>query len=170
MDKTDYNQVPTPTREEIIRKLDTGGAICRDKLYPARLWALQLFTKKNIDQLINNIIIGPLAEICEHDIDKELFRIEFGKTELYIGEDEIKEIAKDYVTQFIKDFKVFGLREAVVYLHAAKFIKNPNKVIEDAINLVVEITDLYLKNKKDLYKSKEDKIKNLLLAVKLRES
>lgn len=161
------------TAEQMTQRLDDEVPPCKDGLYPARLFAIKILTEKPLDELIYNRIIKPLSEITECHDDVPDYKFERNGDALVLGyeaeEGEIFEEPSDRVRQFIRDLRVYGLREAVRLLNEDEvedYQGNPNQLINDAIKLTVEITKDYLINKEAIAKSRDDTVKLLRLILK----
>lgn len=155
--------------EKISKKLEKTVPACEEKLISIRLCALQLLTKKKYDKMINNIIIAPLTNLIEYSGPQIQAKFELDKEQLFAG-DTINEISPSSAHQFVKDLKIYGIREAVRLLHEAEFKNDPEKFIDDAVQLVAEITKDYLENKPKLVESNDGKIRQLMLVLNRYEN
>jgi F0F1-type ATP synthase gamma subunit len=78
-----------------------------------------------------------------------------------------KAVQRSWVEQFISDLIVFGLREAILYLHDYEFESDASELIRNSISLYHEVARLYLLKRRDIETSKDEKIQRLLMITKL---
>ena len=148
-----------PRLEDLRSELDKVP--CRPRLFSNRLYALQLVTGKNIAAKIDAGIVQPLIEIS--DYSGEPFHYEFSERTL---RDRIA-VQSNWVEQFISDFAVFGLREAIIYFHTYEFEAAPSTLISNSVSLYHELARLYLRNEKRILSSRDDRVRRLVLIMKL---
>lgn len=147
--------------EELKARLDKVP--CKPRLYPARLFALQVLTAKKIDELIDARIIQPLSKITEFAGPKIRYRF---TPETLNPMTETKGSAT-YAHHFISDLGTYGLREAILYFNDYEFTGNPDTLVADAIALYHEVARSYVENEKKLKASKDETIKRMMMVVKL---
>lgn len=147
--------------QKITDRLD--AVPCKPRLFPARLYALQLLTSRPLDKEIDTSIIQPLMELTGYDSIK--FHYKFIKETVF--HERSRKIPQSHVEQFIIDLKVYGLREAISYFHTIKFKRNPEELIDSSIELYHDVAKLYLDKENELKKSEDERIKRLLLTIEL---
>jgi len=158
----------TITAEEITKRLHDEVPKCKKRLNPARLSQLQIVTNKRFDEQIHKKIIKPLSKITECPGGAPDYKLERIGDRLILG-NEAAEGESNYVTQFIKDLRVYGITQAVGFLNQVEFHSDSKQLIDDAIKLASEITKDYLANKDAIAKSEDDTIKRLKLYLQLYE-
>ena len=146
--------------EELKAKLDKVP--CKPRLYPARLFALQLLTGKKLDELIDIKIVQPLSKVTELQGSQIQYR--FTPKTLKTAR---ARIPPTWVHQFIRDFAVFGLREAILYFHTYEFLSDPSELIDNAVSVYHDIAKSYLDNVDKLETSHDETIRKMMLAMKL---
>ena len=146
--------------EELKARLDKVP--CKPRLYPTRIFALQIFTGKKFDELIDKRIVQSLSKITALKGP----RIKFEFTSETLNPDQ-NSFPRDWTRQFISDFATYGLREAVLFFHTYKFLHDPAELIESAVALYHDVAKSYIDNITELEKSKDETIKDLNLAIKM---
>jgi hypothetical protein len=150
------------TLDELRLKLDQVP--CRPRLYPTRLYALQLITGKDIAAIMDEKIIQMLITITHFN---KSFHYEFTHETISPNSPYAKGAQKSWVEQFIGDLIVFGLREAILYFHSYEFEADPSELIQNSVSLYHELAKLYLKKRREIEASKDDSVRRLVLITKL---
>ena len=82
---------------------------CKPRLYPTRIFALQLLTGKKLDELIDKKIIQALSKVT----DFQGPHIQYKFTSENLNPSTTGTLPSTWVHQFIRDFTVYGLHEAI---------------------------------------------------------
>jgi len=151
------------TLDELKLRLDQVP--CKPRLYPARLYALQMITGKDIAAMIDERIIQMLIRLTH--FDNNSFHYEFAHETISPNSPYTKSVQKSWVEQFISDLIVFGLKEAILYFHSYEFQADPSELIQDSVSLYHELAKLYLGKRREIETSKDDTVRRLVLMTKL---
>lgn len=144
------------TLEEILLKLDKVP--CCKRLYPERIYALQILTNSRLDERVDSEIIEILKTITDYNSISFKFK--------FIKETMLKQkhtIPATWVEQFMSDFITFGLREAIAYFHTYQFNQDSSSLIESSVNLYHDMANLFLINENQILKSDNQNIKSLVV-------
>lgn len=145
--------------EELKTRLDEVP--CKPRLFPTRLYALQILTGMKLDEVIDVKIVQPLSKVTEYEGPPFHYRFTI---------DTLKRsdvLPSNWVQQFIKDLAVYGLREAIGYFHTYEFLCDPSDLVDNAVAVYHDVAKLYLENVEKLENSNNESIKRMLSIVQL---
>ena len=147
--------------EELKVRLDEVP--CKPRLYPTRLFALQILTGKKLDELIDEKIIQLLSKVT--GFQEPRFKYRF--TPATLTPRGTGGASSAWVHGFIDDMATFGLREAILYFNSYEFLSNPDDLINNAVAVYHVIAKSYTDNAEKLENSNDETIKSQMLVAKL---
>ena len=147
--------------EELKTELDKVP--CKPRLYPTRLFALQILTGKKLDELLDKKIVQPLSNVTVFQGPQILYRF----TPDTLTLQSLSSTPPTWAHQFIRDLVVYGLREAILYFHTYEFVGDPNDIIDNAKDVYHDIAQSYIDNIEKLENTNDETIKRLITAAKL---
>ena len=147
--------------EELKAKLDE--VFCRPRLYPTRLFALQILTGEKLDEIIDEKIIQSLSKVTGFQGPRVKYRFTPGT----LTPRDIDGASLAWVHGFIDDMATYGLREAILYFNSYEFSSDPGKLINNAVAVYHAMAKSYIDNAEKLKNSNDETIKSQMLVTKL---
>lgn len=144
---------------------------CQPRLYPARLYALQLLSGERIDALIDATFIQPLGAIVPPPTNLLDALRPPPETPPYRFTPELLACRPHqfpfplYANQFASDLTVFGLREAILFLPSYPQAAQIARALDGAVLLYHHLARAYLDHRGALARSDHGRIRLLLASV-----